>query len=181
MKLSGSAWLDAGLTILTQQGPEFLKVDVLCRHLKVTKGSFYHHFQNREDYVLQLLNHWLQANTLNIIEEANKGQSPSAKSDILDELAMAADVGPERAMRSWGQYNKTVSSFVEKVDKQRIDYLAALIGSQSNANRGEVLLVAKLAYAHFVGCQQLSGVISKKEWADMSLMLRHVFTQREGA
>ena len=178
MKLTKEQWLIKGIDILTRFGAEQIKVDSLCKYIGVTKGSFYHHFKNRSEYINELLLYWQDENTKGIIAKANEGKSSGDKSDILDSLAMAADVGPERAIRSWGQYDNNVGEFVKKVDLQRINYLEMLISSQNSEQLVDANLVAKLAYAHFVGCQQLTGVIDKQEWTDMSLLLRQMFTDK---
>lgn len=175
MKLTKDEWLSAGLTILTQQGPTALKVDLLCKQLQVTKGSFYHHFANRECYVEHLLAFWVKQNTHDIIAQVDDIESLSDKSAALDAMTMAADTGPEKAFRAWALTNELVASFVEQVDLKRVEYLECLIGPQLpspvSAN-----LVAKLAYAHFVGAQQLGAIISKDEWQEMNALLRNAFT-----
>jgi AcrR family transcriptional regulator len=41
--LSVDDWIQAGFAILAAEGIKALKIDRLCRHLAVTKGSFYWH------------------------------------------------------------------------------------------------------------------------------------------
>lgn len=175
MKLSKTDWLNRGIDVLTQFGPEQLKVERLCKHLGVTKGSFYHHFQNRADYVSCLLEHWHDTNTRAIIEQVNQQSSAEARSDALDLISMQTDTGPERAIRGWGQYDSQVAAKIEEVDQQRLAYLDQLIAQQiPDASQSE--LIAKIAYAHFVGSQQLSGLISSEDWQQMNQLLRTVFT-----
>ena len=51
-------WLVAGLTLLGSTGSPDLTIDQLTDYLGVTKGSFYHHFKNYQDYVEQMLTFW---------------------------------------------------------------------------------------------------------------------------
>ena len=51
MQLSRTQWLDQGLLTLADKGPQYVKIDVLCLELGVTKGSFYHHFSHHADFV----------------------------------------------------------------------------------------------------------------------------------
>lgn len=175
MRLSKETWLQAGLRILTEQGPEFLKIDIMCKVIKVTKGSFYHHFKNRDDYVHHLLLFWQQENTSNIIAQVEKIQSLNEKSDMLDAITMATETGPEKAFRSWAQYDERVAEFVRQVDQERIQYIEQLIAPQLLPSL-HAPMIAKLVYAHFVGCQQLDTVVNRDEWAEMSQLLRQILT-----
>jgi AcrR family transcriptional regulator len=55
------AWLEAALEVLARQGQAKLRVETLARQLGVTKGSFYHHFKNREAFLKALLAYWAEA------------------------------------------------------------------------------------------------------------------------
>lgn len=43
-------WIQAGYTILAEEGMNALKIDRLCSHLEVAKGSFYWHFSDMPGY-----------------------------------------------------------------------------------------------------------------------------------
>ena len=171
MKLSKEAWLTAGLEILTKQGPHFVKVDHLCKAKGVTKGSFYHHFKNRDSYVKNLLEHWQKQNTQAIINQVEKAETAEQRSHALDALTISIDTGPEKAIRSWAQYDENVANFVKEVDKKRIKYVEELLRAQLDESFNTSLL-AKTIYAHFVGSQQLDKLFSRKDWQAMNDLLR---------
>tara|TARA_R110002126_G_scaffold43475_9_gene124549 strand:+ start:2175 stop:2801 length:627 start_codon:yes stop_codon:yes gene_type:complete len=50
--------LRAGLTWLTTTGFNQSSLDSILRSVQVPKGSFYHHFENKEDFGLQVLNEY---------------------------------------------------------------------------------------------------------------------------
>ena len=60
-------WLVAGYETLGESGASTLTIDHLCNRLGVTKGSFYHHFQNYQDYKEQLLAFWEEQLTTSIV------------------------------------------------------------------------------------------------------------------
>ena len=49
-RLSVDDWIQAGFSILAEDGLEALKIDRLCARLGVTKGSFYWHFKDMASY-----------------------------------------------------------------------------------------------------------------------------------
>ncbi len=46
------------MTILAEEGIKALKIDRLCARLKVTKGSFYWHFNGMPSYRAALVQGW---------------------------------------------------------------------------------------------------------------------------
>lgn len=48
----------AGLALLARGGAQAVTIARLCARLRVTKGSFYHHFTGRSDFVRKLLHYW---------------------------------------------------------------------------------------------------------------------------
>ena len=61
-------WFIAAIYLLAEGGPSAITIDALCQQLQVTKGSFYHHFKNYDDFKLSFLHYYEEAGTLNIIE-----------------------------------------------------------------------------------------------------------------
>jgi len=49
-RLSVEDWLQAGYTVLAEQGVRALKVDTLCQQTGVTRGSFYWHIADMKRY-----------------------------------------------------------------------------------------------------------------------------------
>ena len=72
-------WLEAGMAILEELGAEALTIETLTNRLSVTKGSFYHHFKNYQDFKEHLLAFYEEERTLQIIRLAERETSPQAK------------------------------------------------------------------------------------------------------
>ena len=52
--------LDAGLAMLLQHGYNDLGIQALLGATGIPKGSFYHHFKNKEDFALQVVDQYMQ-------------------------------------------------------------------------------------------------------------------------
>ncbi|MQA82500.1 MAG: TetR family transcriptional regulator [Streptosporangiales bacterium] len=52
--------LDAGLPMLLQHGYNDLGVQALLAATGIPKGSFYHHFRDKEDFALQVVDQYMQ-------------------------------------------------------------------------------------------------------------------------
>ena len=48
-------WVEAGYQLFAEHGPKGLKVEVIARHVKKSKSSFYHHFSDLEVFKEELL------------------------------------------------------------------------------------------------------------------------------
>lgn len=51
--------LDVGLALLLEQGYNHLSIQPLLRRAGVPKGSFYHHFESKEDFALQVIDRYM--------------------------------------------------------------------------------------------------------------------------
>ena len=52
--------LDSGLTLLLEQGYNHLGIQALLAATATPKGSFYHHFKDKEDFALQVIDQYVQ-------------------------------------------------------------------------------------------------------------------------
>ncbi len=52
--------LDAGLVMLLEHGYNDLGIQALLAATRTPKGSFYHHFQDKEDFALQVLDQYMR-------------------------------------------------------------------------------------------------------------------------
>ena len=68
-RLTRSEWLRHGLRTLASDGPGALKIGPMASKLNVSRGSFYWHFRDLEDFRRQLLQHWQETSTDNVIED----------------------------------------------------------------------------------------------------------------
>lgn len=59
-RLSRADWLDAALAAMAAQGTTGVNVEQLARSLGATKGSFYHHFENRDSLLAAALDRFTE-------------------------------------------------------------------------------------------------------------------------
>ena len=122
------AWLQAAIDVLANEGQAKLRVENLASKLGVTKGSFYHHFKNREDFVLAILDYWLFVFTEKVNTDVGDSDIP-ARERLLLLMKMIDRDGLDRydaAFRSWAAQDPTVTKFVKKVDLARFEFVRSL-------------------------------------------------------
>ena len=156
MRLKKKNWLDLGLERLAADGPDALTVDGLCAAAGRTKGSFYHHFESREDFVAALLAHWSKSHTEDVIDKVEKDTGGTARRRALDTLSARLDDRIERQMRRWAGSDAAVAAAIAANDGRRIAYLEKLIGEAGELSKdGEAADLAILEYATFLGLMEL--------------------------
>ncbi|KWX69219.1 TetR/AcrR family transcriptional regulator [Mycobacterium sp. NAZ190054] len=125
---SREAFFEAGLDVLSDLGYGGLKLAEVCDRLGVTTGSFYHYFSNWPAFTQQLVAHWHEGMTLQIVEASQAETDPRRRIDRLIDAALALPHSAEAAIRVWSAVDPQVRSVQEAVDRQRFDvmYHAAL-------------------------------------------------------
>lgn len=158
-KLGRQDWINAGLMVLPEGGIEAVRIEPLAKRIKMTKGSFYWHFKNRNDLLDAILAEWVELDTDGIIEQVNQlDADPKTKLLYLLELAYAdndfmpgmADGRIENAIRAWAKSNQKVAELIAHVDQQRLNYTKALF-LKIGFSDAEAMVRARLAYYALVG------------------------------
>jgi AcrR family transcriptional regulator len=149
-RLSRLDWLDHGLKVLAHSGPDGLKAEPLAKSLNVSRGSFYWHFKDIEEYRAELLSHWQQRATTDIIAAVEQETSPSSRLGVLTRIGMTGDNALERNMRSWAAQSIAASKVVASVDEARIKYMSRLL-RRVGVPRNQARTRATFIYWAYVG------------------------------
>jgi AcrR family transcriptional regulator len=155
-KVSKENWIKKGLLIIRRNGSSHLTIDEIASRLKVTKGSFYHHFENIDEFEYEVANYW----STELIE--NMGQANTKNvADSLKRFYEAVNVKEETKFRNWSESSKFAAEALKSLDLKRIDFLFALY--QTKYDQKEAKAKAYLEYGAFIGVQQLFKYMSEAE------------------
>ncbi|MBX2803745.1 MAG: TetR/AcrR family transcriptional regulator [Myxococcales bacterium] len=149
-------WLELGLRVLGDRGPDGLTVRALCEAAGRTRGSLYHHFADHDALLSALVEHWAQRDTQALIDAV--GTEGDART--LNDLALALDLDVEVGMRRLAAKAEWLRAAVGEVDQARIAFLTAL---HRPRHGGDAQVVARVEYAAFLGFQQLEPRPSAEE------------------
>ncbi|MGW5514381.1 TetR/AcrR family transcriptional regulator [Nocardia africana] len=114
-------YFDTAFELLSEQGYSALKQAAVCKRLRVTTGSFYHYFENWQDFTSQLLEHWQTARTTQLVELAQQSNDPIEQLEALLQFALDLPHRAEAAIRVWSKVNPEVRSIQDTVDAQRLE------------------------------------------------------------
>ncbi len=117
-RLSIDDWIEAGFALLTDGGPNALRIDKLCERLQVTKGSFYWHFADMRAYRAALVEAWgdLRDQDRRRFEQM-RGVDPRERLRVMvSSLINPSHFALERVMRVWGLTDEAVAASVRASD-----------------------------------------------------------------
>ena len=167
---SSEAWLEEGLRLLGEAGIGGVTIDAVAARVGLTKGSFYHHFGDRNGFAEDLLRHWERTGTLRPIE-VTAGASAAEALEMLSALAVEVAQSPEVAIRAWALRDPLARRYQQRVDAQRLAYLSALVRRLvEDEARAEV--VARIFMATYVGAQQVVPAMGSEQLREMLAELR---------
>lgn len=115
-------WITAGLRLLDENGAQGISVERLARRLGVTRGSFYHHFANRAEFVRVLLAEWENEYTVRVLSSI--ADCHDVRERLGRYLEMTAHMSSERevAIRAWAKREVIVAEVVRRVDSARLAF-----------------------------------------------------------
>lgn len=123
--LDRDAWVAGATEVLAEEGIAGLRVEVLAKRLKVTKGSFYWHFTDRRDLLLAVLSHWKEGRIRDIIKQtrAQPGRELAQIYHVIDVYSASRSrrgMLIELAVRDWARRDPEASVIVAEVDDVRL-------------------------------------------------------------
>lgn len=128
--LSRDRWLELALETLSEKGQAKFSLDALINAMPVSKGSFYHHFRNRADFLLALVDHWDRHETQNVIDalEALPEHVPAEERlwELMCVVHETHGVHHDLLIRSMALEFPEVRSRVRAVDAKRIGIVRRL-------------------------------------------------------
>ncbi|MCP3873308.1 MAG: TetR/AcrR family transcriptional regulator [Desulfobacteraceae bacterium] len=160
-KLDKCAWYEQGFEILKTKGAADLTIENLTKKLNKTKGSFYHHFKNRDDYFEKLLKFWETKQTFDIFEISKQKKTFKEINSTLLKLSKEnMDPGIEVAVRAWALRDPLARNFQERIDTQRMGFLRSMF-SLMTENPEQVEMISLIRYCLYIGSHQIIPTIDE--------------------
>lgn len=152
-RISRADWIAAGLKVLAAEGIEWVRVEPMAKGLGVTKGSFYWHFKDRAALYNAMLDKWRETATRAIIARVEQtAATPQEKIRQLITLTTTSSEGArlDIAVRSWANHDDRAANAVADIDRERMDYAAALLESVG-IKHATAVVRAQIFYLTLIG------------------------------
>ena len=172
-RLTITDWIKHGLRTLAGQGENALKVGALATGLNVSRGSFYWHFKDIDEFRQALLREWRERAGDQVIQEIDTTITGPARLTALMRLGFEEDRRLDRAIRSWANTDPAAAAAVASVDVQRVAYIAKLL-AESGVERRKAMPRAEFIYWAYIGqsavMHQAHTAITESDIDDLSAL-----------
>lgn len=120
-------WVQAAFVRLSNEGIESIRIELLARDLGVSKGSFYWHFQDREELLAKLLERWEsdEMEWLNTTVVTPRAAARWAR--FVEHCADLSHARLEAALRSWSRRDGRVAGRISVIEKRRAQHIASVL------------------------------------------------------
>jgi AcrR family transcriptional regulator len=121
-------WIHAAFSQLSAHGIETVRIEILARELGATKGSFYWHFNDREDLLSRMLFRWEDEESRWLAEagEANIGAA-ARWARFVAYTSKPGRVRLEAALRDWARQDDRVADRVAVVEAKRRGHILSVL------------------------------------------------------
>lgn len=164
-RLGREDWIGAARRALIRAGVGEVKVDVLARALRVTRGSFYWHFKDRDDLLCALLASWVHTNTepFQRVLKADTSNPVVQYRRFLEIWIRATEFDPayDSAVRDWARTSSEAAARVSRADETRMAILRDIL-RRMGYGAVEAEVRARVTYYHQVGYYALHIVESQR-------------------
>ncbi len=147
-RLAAADWIGAALDMLKTSGLDAVQITTLAKRLSVTRGSFYWHFESREDLLAALVAEWRARNTGVMVEAIRD-------IDTLDNGVLALfsvwvdhtrfDARLDQAIRDWARRDTDLLETVKLEDDARVAAIAKLYAAHGYPE-SEAFIRARVIY-----------------------------------
>ena len=153
-RLRPEDWLHAARRRLVGGGIDAVKIGPLAEDLKVTRGSFYWHFRDRNHLLQTLLSQW-RGESHEMFDRLVGGDAASGMEEFVRLVHLWIDESEfdpslESAMRDWARTSEEVAAVVKAVDEERIAYIKRIF-LDFGYEEDEAFIRARITYFHQVG------------------------------
>ena len=149
--LSVEQWAEAALDAMAAGGIEAVAVEPLARVLRVTKGSFYWHFENREALIRAALELWERHETVDIIARAEQETTPRSRMHTLFRQVANTDLRSERLLLLLSATDHPLARACARRISERWRTYVHDCYRALGLSDGEARLWATFAYSTFMG------------------------------
>jgi AcrR family transcriptional regulator len=150
-RLKPEDWIRAAIEGLLKRGVKGLRIAHLARELGVTPGSFYWHFQDRDEFRDRILQYWrneMLSRAMRVVRDVGKG---SAKLRTLPDILIQRGLPDyDAAIRTWSLTEPVAAAEIAKVDALRVRWLTNMF-EEAGVSSDVAALRAQTVFWVFLG------------------------------
>jgi AcrR family transcriptional regulator len=146
-------WFKVGKEEFIDHGISGLNIERLSRRANVAKSSFYHFFKSKDDYLNQLIDHWIDEGTRAIVERFAVIDDPHDRLRKLVHYVFTNNVENELflfQLKSLARTNKRIRKIIDQVEQERVSFIKNILRDMGLSDKTATTRSLFL-YIYFVG------------------------------
>jgi AcrR family transcriptional regulator len=120
-------WIRAAFARLASEGIEAVRVELLARDLGVSKGSFYWHFQDREELLGRMFDRWEKEEIDWLDETVITPKAAARWARFVHHCTDQQLARLESARRTWARRDERVAARIAAIEKKRTAHIASVL------------------------------------------------------
>ena len=167
-RLSRKDWLEHALEALSKKGQSGLSIQDLSAALGVSRGSFYWHFKDRNDFIHALLKYWYEEYTV-VAPIAVELEGGTAEERLLRLMRLVHDqdlMHYDLIIRALATSDRQFERWVKKADRFRLKYVRKLFIELGFANN-TLRIRARSCLAYMTLEHELFDNLDRKHRSDL--------------
>jgi AcrR family transcriptional regulator len=120
-------WLRAAFARLSSEGIESVRVELLARDLGVSKGSFYWHFQDREELLGRMFDRWEKEEVDWLDETVITPKAAARWARFVHHCTEPQLARLESAMRTWSRRDERIAARITAIEKKRTAHISSVL------------------------------------------------------
>jgi AcrR family transcriptional regulator len=120
-------WIRAAFARLAGEGIEAVRVELLARDLGVSKGSFYWHFQDREELLAKMFDRWEKDEIEWLDETVITPKAAVRWARFVRHCTDPQLARLESAMRTWSRRDDRIAARISAIERKRTAHISSVL------------------------------------------------------
>jgi AcrR family transcriptional regulator len=178
-KLSRQDWLENALVTFSKKGQAGLSLQNLSAALGVSRGSFYWHFKNRDDFIHALLQHWYEEYSV-VVPVAIERDGGTAEERLARFMRLVHEKKLRRydlVLRSFAIHDSQFARWVRKADRFRLKFVGSLF-VEMGFTENEILIRARICLTYMTFEHDLFDKLDRNHSSDLVDDLHRILVRK---
>lgn len=151
-------YFDAAYGLLAESGYDAVTVARLCARVHVTKGSFYHHFMDLDEFTKGFAN-WWSSRIIDLLDSYDAEPDLQRRVELMARSHVVAMTGAEPAIRAWSRVEPEILAAMRRIEARGI-VVSDNLNTALSGDRATAEMLTRVVISILIGLQQRVEEIS---------------------
>ena len=145
-------WIKLGYQLFTEEGEHGIVIDNMSKKLTCNRSSFYWHFKTKKAFIAEVIGHWVEKETQNIIRAIDKEKSAKERFRALIMLSFKQNPYLDFVfyLKKYALSDEVAKKAIYTIDGLRKNYVFSLL-VELGYSPEEAKIKTSLFYKYLIG------------------------------